>query len=68
MPAINTYLGATAAYVTVVTKIRLAARTFVASSAIHTDVIVTLGTMFVAIGTQFGTVFAMSAKTNDSTA
>ena len=65
MPAINADLGATATHVTVVTKIRLAARAVVARPALHTDIIVTLGTMLVAIGTEFGTVFATSAQTND---
>ena len=67
MPATDTDFCATATYVTFVTKIQLAACAIVASSAFHSDVLVTLGTMLVAIGTQFSTVFATSAKTNDST-
>lgn len=61
MPATETDIGATATYVTVVTEIGLAAGAVVARPAVHADEIVTLRTMLVAIGTQFGTVFAMSA-------
>ena len=68
MSAIYADLGAIATQVTVVTKIRLAARTVHASSALGADAIVTLGTMLSALGTQFGTIFATSAKANDGTA
>ena len=67
MPAAETDLGTTAAYVTVVTKIFFSPCALVAYAALHADGIVTLGTVFSAIGTQFGAVFTMSAKTNDST-
>ena len=61
MTATDTDLGAIATYETFGTKIRLTACAIVTSTALYADVIVTLGTMLVAIGTQFGAVFATSA-------